>query len=173
MNRRGAIADFARDSRVIALLAVGRYFVSEDGTIFDRHSGEYRVPSLDADGHPVLQLTECGTIRVSRLVALQFLGAPPRGQHHVGHLNDLKTDNRAINLRWRSPTETSAVAHAAGKIPHPVGQALPSTKLTPDRVSAIRRALDDGVSMRETAHRFGVTKGAVDGIKYGKSWRHL
>lgn len=162
-----------RDVKILALLDGGRYFVSEDGTIFDRESGNYRPPTQDADGHQVVNLQECGVVRVSRLVALRHHGMPPGDRYQVRHLNGRITDDRSVNLSWASPKEISAAAHAAGKIPHPVGKKLPHTKLTPEQVGEIRRMLNEGVAMRELARRFGVTKGAVSGIKYGKSWRHV
>lgn len=43
-----------------------------------------------------------------RLVALAFLGPPPFPDASVDHINRIKTDNRACNLRWATRAEQSA-----------------------------------------------------------------
>lgn len=163
----------SRDTRLLALLAAGRYFVTENGSVFDRDRGEVRAATLDSDGHPVVNLDGRVVVRVSRLVALKFLGMPPAARYQVRHLNGDLSDNTPSNIQWASPVETSAHAHASGLVPHPKGRDLPTTKLTEDQVLEVRKLLAEGVSMREVARRMGVSKGAVDGIKYRKSWRHL
>jgi hypothetical protein len=162
----------SRDNLLLKVLSSGRYTVTRAGLVIDQSSGLVRIPSLDADGHKVLNLSECGNVRISRLVALKYLG---RGNgRQVAHLNRNNQDDCASNLQWLTPKETSELAHQRGLVPHPVGKALPSTKLTPEKVREIKRRLDaGGKSQRELGAEFGVTKGAIQGIKYGKSWMHL
>jgi hypothetical protein len=55
----------------------------------------------------------------------------------------------------------------------PFGEAIPSARLTPDDVRAIRRALAAGESERKIASRFGVNKTAVHKISSGQTWGHV
>lgn len=42
---------------------------------------------------------------VHRIIAYTFLGLPPVEGYTVDHLNRIREDNRAVNLRWASPVE--------------------------------------------------------------------
>lgn len=46
-------------------------------------------------------------------------------------------------------------------------------KLTPDQVREIRRELAAGVMQKRLAERYGVSQGAIRGIKIGKNWRRV
>ena len=162
-----------RDTLLLSVLSAGRYFVTDSGVLFDRRAGCPREGTPDTEGHPVVNLAECGAVRVSRLAALQFFGLPPTKAGHVRHMNGDVTDNAKTNLQWSTAKQTSKRAHDEGRIPHPKGTDLPSTKLDQEKVAEARRLLAAGVSMREVARRLGVTTGAIEGIKYGKSWRHV
>jgi len=49
-----------------------------------------------------------------RLVCEAFHGPAPAGKPLVLHFNDVKTDNRAINLRWGNAAENMADAERNG-----------------------------------------------------------
>lgn len=155
------------------LLSPNRVVVDQDGNVFDNLRQEFRKPTIGADGHAVINIDGIGVVRVARLVALTFYLMPPPGKRLVMHKNGNVSDNRADNICWASPKEISALAHRLGWVPHPVGEQLPSTKLTAEQVFVIREMLDAGYTKRSIAEEFGVTHGAIDGIKYGKSWRHI
>ena len=72
-----------------------------------QHVGRVLRGCLDRGGYLYVSLCRAGTVRtmrVHRLVATAFLGHPPDGTE-VDHINSVRTDNRASNLRWLSRRE--------------------------------------------------------------------
>lgn len=61
------------------------------------------------DGYIICQLYNTGKVgrfRVHRLVAEAFIDNPD-GKEHVDHINGIKSDNRACNLRWCTQKENN------------------------------------------------------------------
>lgn len=71
--------------------------------------GRMLKPARDNKGYPHMQASmgpgNRRTVRVHRLVALAFIGAPPSPKHMVNHKNGDRTDNRADNLEWVTNSE--------------------------------------------------------------------
>lgn len=63
---------------------------------------------------------------VHRLVAEAFLGEQPDGADQVDHLNDVRTDNRASNLRWTTRRENNSKWHARRERRRNAGTGRPS-----------------------------------------------
>lgn len=168
-----------RDSILAGLIASGRYVFGCDGRIFDRVRNKFRETLIDADGHETICLWDkglsegVGMVRVGRIFAIAYVGMPKNKKMMVLHKDGNPLNNSPANLAWATPKEISRQAHALGKIRHPVGECFQGATLTSKQVREIRMALADGQSMRKIAAMHGVTKGAVDGIKYGKTWGHL
>jgi len=80
------------------------YKVSDLGNVCGKY-GRILKPEL-IDGYHYLGL--CGKkrkyVRVHRLVAAAFLGPCPAGQE-VDHYNDIRDDNRVVNLHYVTPSE--------------------------------------------------------------------
>jgi len=85
------------------------YYISNYGNIYNRHKKHIK-------GH----LSQCGYIiarlnngnknklyRVHRLVCITFNGNPPEKKQIVDHINNIRNDNRSINLRWVNHYENS------------------------------------------------------------------
>lgn len=98
---------------------------------------------------------------VHRLVLEAFAGPP-----HVGaqarHLNDDKTDNRAVNLAWGTAAENTDDAIRNG---------LHAGKLTSDDARRARSLYSAGVSSREIADQFGCELCAVRRVIRGVTHR--
>lgn len=108
--------------------------------------------------------------RIHRLVAQAFLPNPD-GLNHVDHINCIKTDNRACNLRWCTPEENSRYAAENGLF-HPKPYKLYSDEAKENMVKKLRRAVvrDDGVvypSVSSAARALGVTRPAVGHVLMG------
>ena len=80
------------------------YLVSDSGQILSLHRHKVLKPKIDRYGYKVVGLYINGKLyhrTVHRLVAQAFIPNPDN-LPTVNHINEDKTDNRAINLEWAS-----------------------------------------------------------------------
>lgn len=88
-----------------------RYEVSSQGKVRNANTGRVLAQRTHARGYAVVTLArDPGTTYVHRLVALAFLGPPPRdelGPYEVDHLDFDRMHNTVNNLRWL-PKNTNA-----------------------------------------------------------------
>lgn len=98
----------------------GLYAVSDDGQVRSLgrwtayvNGGNRYFPSmnlkcpLDSTGYPHVRLTKDRrgvTFRVHQLMAMAFLDKSPEDTQ-VRHLNDCRSDNRLVNLKWGTAAE--------------------------------------------------------------------
>lgn len=68
------------------------------------HDG-YRIVRYNGEFH-----------RVHRLICETFCGKAPANKPFVDHINRIKSDNRASNLRWVSPKENSCNRFITGEL---------------------------------------------------------
>ena len=109
----------------------GRYLVSDQGGVYSTYSKRIRLLSqkIDRYGYPVVALSRGGVVKhipVHRLVAMAFV-ENPYNKPCVNHINEDKTDNRAVNLEWVTVKEndnhgTRNVRMANSKKKNPVVQ---------------------------------------------------
>lgn len=129
----------------------------------DRLQAGYLQVSLCSDGIAHKRL-------VHRLVAIAFV-SNPFDLPCVNHIDGNKSNCSGSNLEWCTHKQNTQHAHRAGLM-HPArGEAR--SKLTEQQVRAVRAALNDREPMRKVALRFGVSLGAIAGIKRGTSWAWL
>lgn len=84
------------------------YEVSDLGRI--RHNGKILKGSVNNHGYRVIRLggKKGFTTGIHRLVALAFVpNDDPEHKTQCNHINELTTDNRAVNLNWMTPKENS------------------------------------------------------------------
>lgn len=106
---------------------------------------------------------------VHRLVAAAFIG-PCQESHQVNHKNGNKTDNRASNLEYVTPSQNALHAQRIGR--KGTGERHPSAKLTADKVREIR-SLRKIITRDEIAKRFGIGISTVDCIFSRRIWKHV
>ncbi len=152
------VSDLGRVRRI-----VGGSNVTYAGRILKDWRGTkgYRLVGLSRDG-------TTRTLKLYRLVALAFVGPCPAG-HQVNHIDGDKTNNRAENLEWATPSENVKHAYRTGLASN-AGVRHPQAKLTEDDVRYIR-ATD--TSTLELARAFAVTPQAIARVRSHLTWAHI
>lgn len=85
------------------------YLVSDKGDVKSVRSGKILRPTTDKDGYAyyVLCVNGCRkTVKAHRLVAEAFIENVDK-KPSIDHINGIKTDNRASNLRWVTNKENT------------------------------------------------------------------
>lgn len=143
--------------------------VGKGGTPRQRYYPEHiSEPRSTKFGYPCVSLSRAGKTRgqyLHILVCEAFHGPRPAG-HLVAH-NDGRVENcKADNLRWATPKQNHAdmVRHGTRRN----GERAVGAKLT-EAVAAEIRSIR-GLSHRELAARFGISKSRVQAVRSGACW---
>lgn len=120
---------------------------------------------------------------IHRLVALCFL-ENPNGYSEVNHKDGNKKNNAVSNLEWcdrkqnnkhvfesglRSYDELKEIARSEKA----VEARRKRRKLSDNQVREVRKMIADGVSSLNISKEIGCTRGTIDGIKYGYSYKEV
>jgi hypothetical protein len=149
-----------------------RRFKSAMGT----HQGRILKVQQSADGY----LTISGSadrhhinMTVHRVVASAFLGPRPQG-YEINHKDGNKTNNRPSNLEYVTHLENLRHAIEVLKVQqhHPQGVENKNSKLTPDKISLIRRLRKQGYTQQQIATVIGVAQTTVGRVLLRRTWRH-
>jgi hypothetical protein len=148
------------------------YSAGDDGSIVGK-SGKLLNPQMSNAGYYQFGVYETGRcvakLTVHFAVCEAFHGLRPAGAE-VAHRNGIRTDNRAVNLRWRTRSENALERHDHGTML--MGEDHPHHKLTENAVREIRRV--NGYRMDGFfARKFGVSAPAVRSARLRKTWRHI
>jgi len=128
------------------------------------HNGYLRLGLKIDDGRYLSYL-------VHRLVAIVYI-ENPENKPEVNHKNGDKLDNRVENLEWVSRSENQKHAFATG-LNSISGCRNPRNILTDSEVVEIYNSLLEGARSIDIAREKGVSKSAIDSIKYRKNWKYL
>lgn len=104
-----------------------------------RCNGWVNLKYKESQGYPTITLKKNSlrkSYKVSRLVALAFI-PNPNNLPVVMHLNNIRTDNRAENLRWGTPKENTQQCIREGRFYFNGGH----NKLNPCKVRRIVRCI--------------------------------
>lgn len=140
------------------------------------HRRNWRIMAcpLGIDGYRKLTLTREGgydfrsTARVCKMVATVFHGEPPPG-FVTAHINGICTDDRAVNLEWKTQQD-----NIEDKVIHGTFQkGSKSGKCTINEVQVldIRRRLRDGETVKSVAASYGLSIGHTSLIKNNYCWQ--
>lgn len=141
-SRNGMPSEFRVKGRVL-IAVVNRY--------------GYLACNLSCEGQRV-------NYEVHRLVCVGFHGKPSPDQQ-VGHIDGVRTNCRADNLRWVTASENMADKRRHGT--HPSCGANPRAKLTQEAVEIVRSSALSGA---ELGRRFGVDRSSINRIRRGEGW---
>jgi hypothetical protein len=142
----------------------GRAEATEDGQVL--LDGEVVRPRRRANGYADLWIPGRGMVFVHRIVCEAWHGPPPSFDAQADHENRDRTDNRAANLRWKSPA-----GNAANRV-HAVGADHALAALTHREAEAIKRLVrDEGLACPAVARAFGVSRSTVWRAATGRTYR--
>ena len=103
------------------------YEVSDSGEVRNVKTKRVLSQQVNNRGYAKVFLMDCGHqngVLVHRLVASAFCpNDDPAHKTQVNHINEDKTDNRAVNLEWVTPSEN--INHGTGVARRAAEQSLP------------------------------------------------
>jgi hypothetical protein len=144
------------------------YIVSSDGDVYGPR--KKLRGQKDGGGYTRVGLYRNG-VRTPRsihsLVVEAFHGPRPSPNYDPDHVNHIRDDNRASNLRWLPAVENRRFG-GGGK-----GEDNANSRLTDEDVREIRRRRELGEQCTALGAEFGITKTMVSFIARGKSWSHI
>ena len=122
-------------------------------------------PSVNRKGYQKVSLGFGGrTPMLHRLVAEAFVAGREEGLE-AAHSNGDKSDNRAVNLEWKTSKENHADKRTHG---------TSGKKLTIEDARAIRKVYDTGeLTQTEVGRMFGITQGTVGKIVRNELWAEV
>lgn len=103
------------------------YEVSDSGEVRNIKTKHVLSQHVNNRGYAKVFLSDCGKqngVFVHRLVAKTFVvNDDPKNKTQVNHINEDKTDNRAVNLEWVTPSEN--INHGTGIARRAAEQSIP------------------------------------------------
>lgn len=111
--------------------------------------------------------------RIHRLVALYFIGKPPKNKQCVNHIDGNPTNNSVTNLEYCSPKENTRHAIETGLWKNK-GIDHWKSRLKEKDIKYIREIYKTGkVTQTYLAKKYKVTQTAICSIINKKLWKHL
>jgi len=155
----------------------GLYKVSNYGEVFSEKrtnkGGLMSTNSLNA--YPAVVLYKKNVSRpfaVHRLVAQAFI-PNPNNKSAVNHIDGNKQNNWVKNLEWVTPKENGEHASINGLMARPTGEKNGSAKITEADVRRIRSLRAQGLSQKEIAEQYPISRQTVQAIISGLKWGHV
>jgi DNA invertase Pin-like site-specific DNA recombinase len=96
------------------------------------------------------------------------------GKDFVNHIDGVKTNNKAKNLEWVTPSENIIHAFKNGLSSGQRGEKSYSSCITEAQALEIYKLAQEGVlTQKEIAQKYNITRSNVSAIKRGKSWSYI
>lgn len=105
---------------------------------------------------------------VHRLVCAAYHGPPPTPEHEVAHIDGVRVNCHASNLRWSTHRENEA-----DKIVHGTKPERTHSKLTEEAVREIRSAPRYRGLISDLARKYGVVHQTISDVRRGKLWKSV
>lgn len=154
------------------------YFISDTGEVWSNKSKKMKMlkPQLDDDGYPHVVLSTYGkphTMKISRLVALHFIGPKPEGLQ-ICHYDGNKLNNYVSNLRYDTGVSNMADLIRHGGFVPPRGEVNGMAKVTEENVLEMRRLYKEtSMTQKAIGEQFGISREQARDIINRKYWAHI
>lgn len=150
------------------------YEVNHDGRVRRAATGKVLKPCFNDTGYHRVHIRRAGiakTKSVHSIVAEAFIGPRPIGMH-IDHIDGVKTNNAASNLRYCTPKENIHYSIRLGL--HAMGERHGASTLTSEDIYQIlkaKREQGDKLVMTRLGERFNVSRNAIRSVLTGE-FRH-
>ena len=161
-----------------------KYEASNNGQIRNARTGRIMKQFTDRFGYKTMTVhpekNVIATIRVHRGVAEAFLGERPNG-YVVNHKDGNKANNNPENLEYVTSSQNNQHALDTG-LRHPANMAMYAPRgenhyrseiSEEDVLKVLKLREETGYGGRKLAKMTGLSRGTVDAIIFGKSWKHI
>ena len=156
-----------------------RYEVSDDGRVaslrYHQMNVRQELKPYDVRGYKIFVLNKNARreARQAHIIVAEAFVGPRISGYQINHIDGNKSNNRAENLEWVTPSENVKHAYSI-KLHSQVGERNAATKLTNAMVEEIKRLLRVGeITQRKIAKQFGLSPAAVCMINKGNTWAHI
>ena len=153
------------------------YGVSQEGEVIRFSSGKILSKMWQGPKKYKYQAVRLGdqgkitNVKVHKLVADAWLPKTNPELTQVNHRDGDKSNNNVSNLQW--VTGSGNLQHAVQTGLKQKGEELYNSSLTDDQVHEICRLLQDNLTVKDIAERYGVTKDAIRKIRAGDTYFHI
>lgn len=139
---------------------------SNEGRI--RHKNKLNIlrPHIDKDGYEVVSLGNVDNVKIHRVICEVFHGSPDAGRYQVNHIDCNRSNNRADNLEWVSPSENIkwGVDHGYVNPSNGLKKAV-ETNRTPVRIVELDREFP---SVKDCAEFLGINPNRIPRVLKGE-----
>lgn len=147
-----------------------RYIITKDGRVYDRSSKRFLRAAPARRNLGVNLVGDNGIIshkQIPRLVLEAFVG-PSRS--HIVHFDGDKSNNNLSNLEYKANQIHRDRVESCRRLQK---KTHGNARLTKADVIDIRHRLPGETDLQALADEFGVSRSAIAGIKYWRTWKHL
>lgn len=151
------------------------YFINKRGQVFSSFKGKMREIKQSVQwSYPRVRIVIDGketSRHVHRLLAIAFI-PNPYNKEQVNHKDGDKLNYELSNLEWVTRQENKDHAFKSGLLDNcpRVGEDNGRAIITEDDVLEIVKLLNDKVTHRDIAAKYGLEKSSISNIVCGKAW---
>ena len=153
----------------------GFYQVSNFARVRSFHKNKIKILTPKPDMHGYFRVVLCKNgekkNRLVHVLVAQAFIPNPEGKKQVNHISGDKSDNRAENLEWLTPSEN--IAHAFDMGLRKSGCEHSRAKLLPEQIRDIRTNCvpgDSELGFKAFARKYNVTPRVIQLVYYRKSY---
>ena len=154
------------------------YTISKLGVVRNNKTKKIVKPFKNWNGYIRIALMKDGkrySRALHRLLAQTFI-PNPENLPFINHIDGVKDNNELSNLQWCDRSQNMRHAHDNGLVKGQTGAKGSnngSSKLTEEDVLKIRKLASDGISSKDIAEQFNISRGNCNSIIARKYWKHI